>query len=156
MQKMISCKNCGKAVAANPRLKGKQAYCGSRACQNARKNAWQRQKMATDPAYAHRQAECKKQWRQNKPGHLYQKRYRQRNADYVEKNRHQQRQRNRTRQKSDSANASKKIVKMDPLLSAIEKSTLYRMRILTPNLPEKIVKSDALVVQLQKYQPIPP
>lgn len=56
MQKMITCKNCGRTVPGNPRLKGKQSYCNSTACQSARKNANKQEKKADDPeAFAKRQ-----------------------------------------------------------------------------------------------------
>ena len=156
MQKIITCTHCGKTVPANPRLKSEQIYCNNKACQNIRKKLWYQQKLATDPGYAKRQKECKKQWRKNKPAHRYQNQYRQTHPEYVEKNRIQQRLRNQKRQKSNSKDASKKIVKIDTFELGRDKTSIYQLKILNHNLPEKIVKIDTLIVQLHKYQPISP
>ncbi len=152
MQTTVTCINCGQVVPANPRLKTGQSYCNDKACQNVRKKQWYQQNLAADPAYAERQKECKKQWQKNKPGHLYQKQYRQANPDYVEKNRIQQKLRNQNRQKTTAESDVEKIVKIDTSGPETEKTTLYQMTILTPNVSGKIVKIDTLLVQIQKYQ----
>jgi hypothetical protein len=36
----------------------------------------------------------------------------------------------------------------------LRKTKRYKMRVLTPNVSEKIVKIDALVVELQEYQEV--
>lgn len=79
--------------------------------------------------------------------------YRKTHPDYTEKNGIQQRARNQKRKKSDPEKTPKKIVKSDTLELKTEKTNIYQMQILFPNKSEKIVKSDALIVQLQKYQP---
>ncbi len=155
MQKAITCINCGEVVAANPCLKGDQSYCNKKACQNARKRAWYQAKIASDSEYAERQQQCKKRWRENKPAHKYQNHYRQTHPDYVKKNREQQKERNRNYRLLIKENASQKIVTIDALsssFSSVEKSNIYEMKILTPNVTQKIVKIDTLIVQIQPCQ----
>jgi hypothetical protein len=152
MQNTITCKNCRQEICGNIRLKGNQRYCGVRECQNARKAEWQHQKISTTPAYAQHQQDCKKHWRQIKPAHQYQKEYRLRHPEYVENNRIQQRKRNQKPRLSGADDASEMIVKMDALPLSTEKTNTYRMIILTPGVSQKIVKMDAFIVQLEKYQ----
>jgi hypothetical protein len=152
MQKMITCVHCGRKVLANPRLKGNQSYCNLTACQNARKKKWYQQKIDSDPDYAARQKECKRIWRKNKPAHVYQKRYRETHPNYIVKNREQQRERNRKYCLLEKQNEARKIVKIDTLSGLPREPKKYIMKIVTPNLYQKIVKIDALVVELQEYQ----
>jgi hypothetical protein len=154
MQKMLHCIHCGREIPTNPRLKGNQNYCNMTACQNARKKKWYQQKIDSDPDYTVRQKECKRNWRKNKPAHAYQKRYRETHQDYVTKNREQQRERNRKRRLLEQQNESQKIVKIDTLSGLPGVPKRYKMRVLTPNVSEKIVKIDALVVELQEYQEV--
>jgi hypothetical protein len=154
MQKTITCKNCSKTVPANPRLKGNQEYCNAKECQNARKRANKEQRKAADPeGFAKREKKKNETYNKNKPMHQYMDNYRQTHLDYTKKNRIQQRRRNRKRKKFDPEKMPKKIVKSDTLEIDTEKTGIYQMQILFPNESEKIVKSDALIVQLQKYQP---
>jgi hypothetical protein len=120
MQKMIECQNCGAKVPANPRLKGNQRYCHKVACQTARKSQWYRRKLVSDAEYAERQKECKQNWRKNKPSHQYQTHYRQTHPEYVETNRQQQRSRNKKRRISTNEKTSEKIVKIDALLVQLQ------------------------------------
>ena len=76
MSKVKICKNCQKFFAPNPRLKGKQNYCGKKACQRKRKTQWEQNKNREDSSYRERQRQSKKRWRDNHPGHKYQKQYR--------------------------------------------------------------------------------
>jgi len=159
MQKTIKCLYCGEIVPANPRLKGNQNYCNKKACQNARKLAWYRARIASDSGYAQRQANCKQQWRKNKPANKYQNQYRHTHPAYVERNREQQKERNRKRRLSQKKDASEKIVKIDALFSpssSNEKSNSYEMKILTPDVTQKIVKIDTFIVQIQPRQRLEP
>lgn len=162
MQKTITCIHCGAIVPANPRLKGNQTYCNKKACQNVRKRIWYQGKIGSDSDYTQRQKQCKKSWRENKPANKYQDLYRQAHPGYVKKNREQQKERNRKYRLLAKENASKKIVKIDALSSSSltnEKSNIYEMKILTPNVSEKIVKIvkiDTLIVQIQPRQQIAP
>lgn len=154
MQKTITCIHCRDVVPTNPCLKGDQDYCNKKACQNARKRSWYQTKIDSAPEYAKRQKECKKRWRKNKPAHKYQNHYRQTHPEYVENNRQKQQQRNRKRRLSNNKDASQKIVKIDTLALSDEKPNIYEMKILTPNVSKKIVKIDALIVQLQAIRGI--
>ncbi len=68
MWRTFTCVCCRCNVPANPRSKGQQ-YCGKDGCQRARKRAWQRAKMATDPDYRANQRDAQKQWRESNPGY---------------------------------------------------------------------------------------
>jgi hypothetical protein len=157
MQQTITCVCCGKTVPANPLLKGEQKYCNDNGCQNERKRIWYQHKLATDPQYANRQKRCKRRWRQQKPARWYQNHYRQTHHDYSQKNRDQQRERNRRRQKQPAnLDAPAKIVKIDALAISEEQSTIYEMKILTRDASKRIVKIDPLLVQLSLYQKLKP
>jgi hypothetical protein len=145
MATLFVCKNCHRHKPANIRLKGTQHYCNDKACQRARKAAWQNNKMAEDPQYRARQLECIRWWRKRRPLDQYQKQYRQDHPDYVRKNRELQRIRNRKR---SPASDYQKIVKMDTLKKPSEKSTTYLMNPFKMDASGKIVKMDALIVQL--------
>ncbi len=47
----FKCKNCKQIKPINPRLKGKQKYCGDPACQRSRKTNWHNNRMATNTEY---------------------------------------------------------------------------------------------------------
>ena len=78
------CAHCGCLLDLNPRSKN-QRYCGKKECQRARKRAWQKNKMATDPDYRANQRECNKAW-QEKNRH-YWRNYRKNHPEYAERNR---------------------------------------------------------------------
>jgi hypothetical protein len=139
------CENCGRSKPANIRLKNPQHYCGDKDCQRARKAAWQKEKMAEDPEYHSRQLECLRTWRKERPLDQYQKQYRQEHPDYVRKNRELQRIRNRKHTKQADG---QKIVKMDTLKAPSDKSMTYIMNPFRMDASGKIVKMDALIVQL--------
>ena len=146
MQRIFICACCGKQKLANPKLKGSQFYCGDHDCQKARKAAWQRQKMASDPEYRADQKEGLKKWRKNRPLDQYQKQYRQCHPEYVEWNRQAQKLRNQKRSKT----SSEMIVKMDALTDL--KTDTYLLTPLRKNRAGKIVKMDALLVELSVFQ----
>ena len=149
MAKTIICKNCGKEVPANIRLKGTQEYCSDPVCQRARKAVWQRAKLARDADYRVRQKQCVKSWQKNKPAHKYQDQYRQDHPGYVAKNREQQRIRNQKRRQKIR---QQKIVKMDALQIQPEKTKDYIMTQYKMDASKKIVKMDTLLVQLTAFQ----
>ena len=148
MPKTIICKNCGKQVPANIRLKGTQEYCGEPDCQRARKAAWQRAKKANDADYRARQKHCAENWKENKPAHKYQDQYRQDHQDYVSVNREKQKNRNQKRRDQTS---QQKIVKMDALQTQPEKTMAYIMTQYKMDASKKIVKMDTLLVQLKAF-----
>ena len=90
--KPFRCKHCHLCLPTNPHVKNQQ-YCGRTECQRARKNAWQRNKMATDPDYVDNQRRARQSWQKNNPD--YWRTYRQK------------------RQKPPPAASAPKPVKMD-------------------------------------------
>ena len=105
MRSKARCKHCKTLFVPNPRVKN-QRYCGKKACQNARRAEWQRQKMKTDPDYRQNQKQAQKDWRSQNPG--YWKWYRSKNADYCNRNRKLQKIR-------DAKRRMRHLAKMDVL-----------------------------------------
>jgi hypothetical protein len=153
MSTTILCQGCRLQKPTNPCLKGQQQYCGERQCQRARKNAWQRAKLAAVPDYRKRQRAALAQWRRERPLHRYQKEYRQNHPEYVRKNREQQRLRNRQHQLRNAPGAGKeKIVKMDAFSQHLVPSGLYLLAPCSLEAPARIVKMDAFLIALQVFQ----
>ncbi len=73
------------------------------ACRRARKAAWKRNKMQTDPDYRYNHKLSNQKWAKAHPG--YWKDYRSRHPEYVERNRILQAVRNRRRTCSDQPKA---------------------------------------------------
>lgn len=88
----VSCPHC--AAVFIPRNKH-QSYCSRPECQRARKAAWQRIKMKTDPDYKVTKKLSQQKWAANNPG--YWKAYRRRNPEKAQRNRLLQTLRNRRR-----------------------------------------------------------
>jgi len=86
------CLHCG--VFFVPRNK-KQEYCSLEKCQKARRAAWQRNKIKTDPEYRAGQKSSNENWLKNNPD--YWRQYRENNHYKVERNRSLQRIRNKRR-----------------------------------------------------------
>jgi len=144
------CRHCRELKPVNHRLKGHQQYCDAPACQRARKAAWQKSKIAADPLYRAQQIEALCDWRKKRPLHQYQKEYRDSHPEYVQRNRELQKNRN---QKRSSRLACLKIVKMDAYQNPIsEKPASYIMKPYKVDASGKIVKMDALFVQLTNLQ----
>jgi len=110
-----------------------QRFCNRKVCQRARKNLWQRQKMATDPDYRTNQKNCQKKWNQQHPD--YWRKYRNQRPKYCEKNRLLQKHRDKKRR-------FKALAKMDvsEAFSLVKPNTYY----LTPDLGQNLAKMDAL------------
>ena len=150
MGRTFRCKHCGKIVAYNPRIKTGQRYCGLSTCQLARKNAWRRDKKQKDADYRRKCRASNKQWRKHHRAHLYYQKYRETHPEYVTKNRQQQQKRNNKRR---AVQQSTKIVKSDALQSKrLINSGFYALSPCKENNMGKIVKSDALMVQLSVLQ----
>jgi len=149
MARMFRCKHCGKLVKRNPRIKSSQRYCGQLGCQQARKNAWELMKIKTDESYRQCRQASKRQWRKQHSAHTYQCRYREKHPEYVATNRERQKKRN-------DLHRSAKIVKTDALLPvSLINPGLYALLPWNKNKLEKIVKTDALMVQLTVLQANP-
>jgi hypothetical protein len=104
----VPCVGCGEFFTPRNR---EQNFCKKTECQKARKAAWQRNKMHTDPDYKADQELSKKKWAQANPD--YWKNYRENNPEKAERNRMLQAIRNRRRAKSRHSN-----IKMYPSLIA--------------------------------------
>ena len=90
-----------------------------------------------------------KRWRKEQPLDKYQRRYREKHTEYVEKNQRLQKIRNKRRAKQTEL---KKIVKMDALKLPSEKLNTYVMNPYKVDPAGRIVKMDALIVQLADIQ----
>jgi hypothetical protein len=78
----IPCLYCGDFFDPSPRHKN-QTACKKVKCQRAKKAAWQRHKLKTDPIYAANQKSSQQQWIKANPG--YWKQYRQNNPQKAER-----------------------------------------------------------------------
>lgn len=146
MSKTFRCVHCQRRYKKNPRLKGQQKYCGSKSCQQSRKNRWEREKLSKDSEYRARRRESKKRWYSRYPGDRYQNLYRDSHPDYLESNRKKQQKRNKP---AAIGSGSAKIVKTDALTSeSVIRRGLYVLLPYKKTDVEKIVKTDALIVQL--------
>ena len=150
MARMFRCKHCGRLVKRNPRIKSFQQYCGQAECQGARKNAWRREKNENDEGYRTKRRVSNKRWRDQHQAHSYHKRYRETHPEYAAQNRQMQQKRNEKRKVPDPGT---KIVKSDALSpEKLIKAGLYELLQYKNHESEKIVKSDALMVQLSILQ----
>jgi hypothetical protein len=104
----IPCGHCGRYFIPNPRQKNPR-YCREKACQRARKAAWQREKMASDLHYRANQKQSQSDWQSRNAD--YWKRYRAAHPKQAERNRDLQKVRNKRRHSRD-------VVNMDPLVIA--------------------------------------
>jgi hypothetical protein len=104
----IPCCQCGRYFIPDPRQKN-QRYCSKKVCQRARKAAWQREKMVSDPAYRANQKQSQADWQSSNAD--YWRRYRVAHPEQAERNRDLQKVRNKRRHSRD-------VVKMDPSVIA--------------------------------------
>jgi hypothetical protein len=148
------CKCCRKRVKKDPHIKSGQQYCGLKSCQQLRKNSWERDKIICDVIYCEKRKASKKRWREKPRGYLFQRRYREMHPDYVTVNRKNQAKKG---QKDEVFDTGDQIVKTDAL--SPERLIPTGVYILTPYRADmskkasgKIVKTDALIVQLSGIQ----
>jgi len=147
----ITCIHCGRRFIKNYRIKGIQRYCGSKTCQQVRKNRWESNSIRNLSGYRCQRLACKKKWRNTRPGYVYQQSYRESHGEYVLRNRIQQRYRNR--RKVPKSSLTSNIVKTDALTSiSLINGGLYALIPCKSSVFEKIVKTDALIVQLKDIQ----
>jgi hypothetical protein len=139
----IPCFYCGGFFDPSPRHKN-QTACKKEKCQKAKKAAWQRHRIKTDPIYAANQKSSQQQWVNANPG--YWKQYREKNPEKAERNRIAQAMRNR------KARAVSDVTKMQPLLIAkMDASKSDNFQILGQFwLLPVIAKMDALKVNIIK------
>jgi len=155
MSKRFKCKHCRELHPVNIRLKVKQLYCGKRECQQARKNKWEREKLSNDNAYREKRKLQKSKWRKAHCSDQYQKRYRELHPNYVEVNRQKQKTRNNNRPGPSDISSGSKIVKTDASnRESLILSGLYKLLPYHLETSKKIVKTDALIVELRTYKGI--
>ena len=87
MRQKRRCLRCHRLFVVRPQNPN-QRYCPDSACQRARKQAWERRKLAEDPDYRQNRKEAQRSWRENNPD--YWRNYRRRRPGYTERNRQQQ------------------------------------------------------------------
>ncbi|MFH1863842.1 MAG: hypothetical protein ABIJ85_02965 [bacterium] len=140
-QAMSMCTYCGKEFNPNPRVK-RQRYCVNKACQRARRSAWQRAKIAGDPDYQANQERCRKQWQACHPA--YYRLYRDTNPTYTRRNRILQKIRDNRRRKGGQ---NKVLAKMDSLLKPYYSrgGSTFRMIVQGKGV---LAKMDSLIVKL--------
>lgn len=139
----IQCIYCGDLFDPSPRHKN-QTACKKEKCQKARKAAWQRHKIRTDPIYKANWKSSQKQWAMTNPG--YWKEYRRNNPEKAERNRALQAIRNRKARPSPSD------AKMDvSVIAKMDASKFDNFEILGQFwLIPVIAKMDALKVNIIK------
>lgn len=82
------CACCGLPFQPVPQVPD-QAYCSQPACQRARKQRWNQQKLENDPDYRDNKQRSQRDWMDRNSG--YWRQYRADNPDYTERNRARQR-----------------------------------------------------------------
>ena len=137
------CTYCGDFFDPSPRHKN-QTACKKTECQRAKKAAWQRFKMKTDPTYRANQKSSQQKWLKSNPD--YWKAYRKRNPEKAQRNRILQTARNR------KARAPSSDTKMHaPLIAKMDPSTFDNFQVLGQFwLVPVIAKMDALKVNIIK------
>ena len=98
----IPCEHCCGLFTPSPRHKN-QRYCMKIKCRRAKKAAWKRHKMQTDPEFRQNQIQSNKKWALNNPG--YWTEYRRNNPKKAERNRILQTIRNQRRRGGDAVKA---------------------------------------------------
>jgi hypothetical protein len=134
--KSKQCAGCGKAF--HPRLQTpEQCYCSSPECQRERRRRWQYARRHSDPEYRDNQSRAQASWAERHPD--YWREYRQTHADYRERNRALQRER-------DARRRERVLAKMNASTgdSPVPSGT-YR---LSPVRREDLAKMDAWTVQI--------
>lgn len=155
MTRYLRCKHCHKLHRRNIRLKFKQTYCSSKVCQQARKNLWEREKVHGDEGYSNRRKASKAAWRKRRPADRYQSDYRGKHPGYEEHNKLQQHGRRKTAIAVMREEELPKIVKTDALNNiGLTARGLYEILPYNFSSGKKIVKTDALIVEIRSYHGI--
>jgi hypothetical protein len=134
--KSKQCAGCGKAFHPRPQTPN-QSYCSSPECQRERRRLWQYARRHSDPEYRDNQSRAQQSWAGRHPD--YWREYRRTHADYRERNRALQRER-------DARRRERVLAKMDVSTrdSPVPSGT-YR---LSPVAREDLAKMDAWTVQI--------
>ncbi len=96
-----TCKACGRKFHPHPQTP-KQEYCSAPECRLERRRRSQQKKRRDDQDYRQNDADHNTRWSDSNPD--YWKQYRAEHADYVERNRQQQKNRNQRRRNGVIAN----------------------------------------------------
>jgi hypothetical protein len=134
------CAHCGHLLPLSTKNPN-QKYCGQPECQKARKRLWQKQKMASDPAYRENQRHANNEWLKKNP--QYWDQYRQNRPEYTNRNREKSKERMRIRRQVSYV--VHMFAKMDA--SIVDSTRLSGYYALIP-LGEMFAKMDARLVQL--------
>ena len=130
------CVCCGKSFHPRPQSP-KQTYCSTASCQRERRRRWQQMRRQADPDYRENQARAQHAWATQHPD--YWRAYRATHAQYCERNRCLQQER-------DARRRVRVLAKMDASTSATPvPSGLYR---LLPMRGDALAKMDAWTVQI--------
>lgn len=141
MNDTFVCKACRRVVKKNPRIKTGQKYCGSKSCQQQRKNLWEKHKLLNDRDYQQRRKRQKQGWYKTWPGHQYQAEYR---IAHPKNNASPKKSQNKQNQR-----ACKKALQIKISEEQIDThSGLFRLIPYTNVSDSKIVKTDALIVRI--------
>jgi len=106
MEEIVCC-SCADVFERSVRHKN-QCYCPKPECQRARKAAWKRFKMRTDPDYKYNQTLSNKKWAKAHPG--YWRDYRKRHPEKAERNRMLQSIRNRRRSSTPKNRSNQELI----------------------------------------------
>ena len=134
------CAHCGRPLPLSKKNPN-QKYCGQPECQKARKRLWQKQKMASDPAYRENQRHANNEWLKGNPHYWDQ--YRQSRPEYTKRNREMSKERMRIRRQVTSV--VHMFAKMDA--SIVDTTRLSGYYGLIP-LGEMFAKMDAKIVKI--------
>ena len=130
------CAGCGKSFHPRPQSP-KQTYCSAASCQRERRRRWQQTRRETDPDYRENQARAQHAWAAQHPD--YWRAYRAVHAQYCERNRRLQHER-------DARRRVRGLAKMDASTPVKPMpSGLYR---LLPVGGDDLAKRDAWTVQI--------
>jgi len=86
------CLHCGGTYLRNPRVKN-QKYCSDKECRRANRRAWKKKNYATNKSYLQKCLDSQKAWRARYPACDYQKQYRKKHPEYVNRCRELQKKR---------------------------------------------------------------
>ena len=94
------CSACGRAFLPRPQAP-RQSYCTRPECRRERRRIWQLAKRQTDPDYLLNQTRAQQAWAARNPD--YWRQYRQEHPEYAERNRVRQRDRRQLRKRTEIA-----------------------------------------------------
>lgn len=150
MTRYFRCHHCGHMQKQNKRLKVNQKYCRSKACQRARMNQWEKVKQNQDLTYKENRKKAKSTWYKNKLGYDYQKVYRAQHPSYENWNKYKQQQRYQVALSKRANTLKVQVIKTDSTKNSNDKTEgNYKLLFNSKDLMQKIVKTDALIVEIQ-------